>query len=387
MKTARLALCLVLAGTAAALASVPSPPLQPLSGAAGLKLRVTMEIKNATVEEAAKKLSTVLGGRVQLFDLLTAYSGNYTLNRNRRASLAWKDAPIGQVVRDFDRAYQCMVSPYGGGTFAVWPWRPPLGPVHESGGYQFEVTGSGYQLSNSRLGLLLSVRSTAGDAAAVGRLERLRIMDEQGREVERPAEGSREFYSEERQGGYPDERLLNASVDWPRPAPQRLRVVEGAVRVYQKVRRLEVEVPFPGAGKKEAVGEAGGLRVRLSDIKFRPSREPQGPGSGFDPGGFLAHVRVSGPAGLSVEVAGQPAFGEAVFADRTRVLVDARHVYSPFFDLHPEDGQYRYVSGDVYSKSGPDRRPVKLGLPLIVRSELGKSLPFRIENVSIERGR
>lgn len=381
MKTARVAFCLLMLSGTMALASVPAEPLHPLSGAAGLNLRVTAEIKNATVAEAAEKLSSVLGGQIRLYDGLTASSGYYTLDRIRRASLVWKDAPVGQVVRDFGRAYHCILRPSDRRTYGLWPWRPPLGPVSRSRGYQFEVDRAFYQEPSSNLGLALSVHSEAGDAAAVGGLGPLRIVDEQGRVIER----SGNFPPSDHQGVYPDERVLSCSVRWEQPAPSRLRAIEGTVQVFRKVRRLSVEVPFPTAAEKEGAAEAQSMRVRINDIRFRSSRPPQGPGAGFDPGGFRAHIRVSGPPGLSVEVAGKPPFGEAVFADGSRALVDARLVHWDPSDGTPD--QRSYLRGDLFSDSGPDRRPVRLVLPLVVRSEPGKAIPFRIENVAVEPGR
>jgi hypothetical protein len=384
MQPARLALLLLLITATAVPAGVPLERLNPLSGAEGLKRRVTAEIENATVEAAAEKLSSVLGGRVRLHGALTASSRDFFLDRDRRASLAWKDAPIGQVVRDFCRAYHCRLSVYDEESYGLWPWHAPLGPVHRSGGYRFEVVRAVREVNSVELSL--SVSSETGDAAAVGRLERLRIVDEEGRAAEQPARDATEFFSSQFQGDYPDERVLGASIRCPAAAPPRLRLVEGTVQLFRRVQRLEFEVPFPAPGEAETIAEAGAIRVRVRHVAFRTGRGPRGPGAGDDPGGFKANVWVTGPPELSVEVAGKPAFGEAVFADGSRALVDARAVYLDGYGERPPDGGHSHVRGDVFSTSGPDRRPVRLVLPLVVRSEPRDSLSFRIENVATEPG-
>ena len=375
-KALRLGLALRLLAATAALASVPVEPLNRLSGAAGLKMRVTAEIKDAAIDAAAEKLAKALGGRIVLHDHLTGYSENWVLDRTRRATLSWKDAPVGRVIRDFCRAYHCMLSRGSENTYGLWPYLPPRAGLHSAGGYRFEVERAYYQSPSSSLHLWISVSADSGDGAALAPLvEKIRVVDEGGRQVDWSVAGLD-------RSDYPDTRTSIIHMGWQQPAPQRLKSVEGVVRVYRTVRRVEVELPFP-RGEEETKGQGGGVSVTLAAVKFRPSSAPQGPGAGFDPGGFRGTMKLAADEGLSVEFDGKPAFCEAVFDDGSRSLIDARMLRS-LRTAAPTSNAAEQYGGEIWSNTGATRRSVKLVVPLIVRSEMGESIPFRITDVAME---
>jgi len=338
-------------------------------------MRVTAEIKDAAIEEAAGKLGKALGGRILLHDHLTGYSENWVLDRTRRATLSWKDAPVGRVLRDFCRAYHCTLRAGSENTYGLWPYLPPRAGLYSAGGYRFEVENAYYQTPSSSLHLAISVSADNGDGATLARLEKIHVVDEGGRQAERSV-------ADLDRSDYPDGRSSRIQTGWQHPAPQRLKSVEGVLRVYRTVRRVEVELPFP-RGEEETKGQGNGVSVTLTGIKFRPSSAPQGPGAGFDPGGFRGTMKLAADESLSVEFDGKPAFCEAVFDDGSRSLIDARQVRSLRFVEAISNGVQQYA-GDVWSHSGATRRPVKLVVPLIVRSEMGESIPFRFTDVAME---
>jgi hypothetical protein len=301
---------------ALALEAAAQPPVEPAPPA-----RLTVELAQATLAEAAARLSQLLGVRVRLASLAEAAQHDAPpLNLSRRASLSLKDRPLPDALRAFCRAFDCRLAWDVPAGYVVLPGPFPTGPEARIGEHAVSVTGitlaEDCTLDEDKpdfrvrrgLSLQLAIRALSGDPASIYGLENVRVVDDQGRDaLDLPADRVETSpLGHTAASPFSDERSQTVAFAWPYPAPRRLSVIEGDLVLYRSVRRLTLQLPLPPPGAAPVARELAGVRLQLS--------ETGGPG---EEAGAL--VRFDLPPGTDLEVSGAPARALLLLQDGTRL--------------------------------------------------------------------
>jgi hypothetical protein len=303
------------------------PEIRP--GASAIKLaRITADLDNLTVREAARKLATILGGYFSARDpaMMAHLASSHpdwfryctapALDYTRRARLSWRDVPLGTALRQLCRAYDCNLHQDHLGTYWVLPGPFATGPEVRAGGYSIELRHVGFLDARSsgdspedvtglrRLDLQFVIRSEMGDPAAIYGLENVRVVDQDRRDVLEPVE---------RPGvlglcnpsPFPDERLQSVSFDWPYPNPQRLWTIEADLVLYRHAHLTRIEMPIPEQSHTLVTRNVDGVAAEL----------------------FLRHLHISEasltvrflpPPGVWLQYAGTAPQARLVLKDGTR---------------------------------------------------------------------
>jgi hypothetical protein len=315
-------------------------------------LRITAELRDVTLPEAAAKLTDLLGAEVRTPD--KPGSG---LDLKRRTSFSWSNTLTGQALREFSRAYNCRVmwSDYTYAYHVFKPWTG-LGPAARVAGFRVAAEGITFEDHRSTLEvgpqvgidralrLRMAVRAEGGDPAAIAAFENVTLTDAAGRKSRQEpdrAPAALRFITPDR--WYPDEWTDELRLRWPHPAPGGAAAIEGDLLIYPRVIRTAGSLSLAGPAQPSEVVRADGLEARLE------ARE-------VEPRGVRARVRITSPDGWDVPPGAQSA---------EIVLEDGRHVGVRPMPAAADDP--RAVVLDLAANELPSR-PVRLGLLLLARS-------------------
>lgn len=351
------------------------PPVTPLPTAA----RFTLALEEATLPEAVAALSRA----IRLPMVLSAEVAKQSATR--RARLAITNATLSRALREFGRVFDCTLSweplPDAPGCgFRVLPGPAPGGPEFRLPGYRVAVLGltftdqrsfdedSAAIFTERSLGLSLSARAENGDIAPIESLDNIRVVDQNGRDALATAHDRDGDEPEtEVDTTLPDEQPQQFVADWPYPAPHRLKLIEGELVLYRKVRRTTLRLPIPEPGALPSSVRFGDARAQL--LEDTPGRR------------YL--LRVTHSPGITggrdlrsaqeLTFAGEFPFFSAMMPDGTPVPLNGSFM-----------GRTVQTEGIVEEIAVPavesSVRPTHLVVRLALRSELGRRLRFRIEN-------
>jgi hypothetical protein len=316
-------------------------------------LRVTAELRNATLAEASAKLSELLGAEVCVPE--KPGSG---VDLKRRASFSWSSTPTGQALREISRAYDCRVmwSDYTFDYHVFKPWTG-RGPAARVAGFRVSAEGITFEDHRSTLDvgpqvgvdrtlqLRMAVRAEGGDPAAIAAFENVILTDASGRRSRQDpdrAPATLRFITPD--GWYPDEWSDELRLRWPHPAPGGTAAIEGDLLLYPQVNRTTVSLPLAVPAGQPEVARVGGLEARLETREVKP-RE------------LRARVRLTSRDRWDVPGGAQSA--EVVLEDGSRVAVRPVAV--------PPAGDPRTYEFDLAAEelSSP---PVRIDLMLLARS-------------------
>ncbi|MFN3649588.1 MAG: hypothetical protein ACK47B_08395 [Armatimonadota bacterium] len=266
-------------------------------GPAALPQRISAELREVTVREAAETLGSLIGVGVDVPAPPTAREdGLPVLDYERRATLSWKDAPLAQALREFCAAYGCSLARDYRGSYNVLPEPLPSGPELKLEGFVLSVrriqfgdyrsTGEAPDDNQTRRALHLEfgLRAVDAEMASLYGLNHVRVVDQSGRDRLDPSDPALNPTPAGRTeiGPFPDERIQRVVLEWPYPTPHRLRKIEGDLVLYQAVRRRKVVVPIPAANERPET-------IRTQELQFGYSQVSHGPES------FQALVQVVHP--------------------------------------------------------------------------------------------
>ncbi len=294
----------------------------------------------------------------------------------QRATLAWKDAPLGEALRQFCRAYGCRLDWGGqpGGSLFLTPGVLPKGPVARVPGFSVEVAAIHYHDERTAeetgidpevergLELQLSVRADSGDPAPIYGFHNVRVVDDQNRDA-LEAEGEPDGFglsSAASPSPFPDERVRSVPFAWPYPAPHRLHRIEGDLLLYSRIRRMPLDLRLPKPGEMGEMRKAGPFRIEFQQSTFEAGTAALG-----------LHVNI--PPGVTLQPAGQ-------LPRATLILEDGSRVPALLFRTDSGDlgdgSRWHYQTLEL-EKGGLKTRPVRLQVDMLVKSDPDRKLPFR----------
>lgn len=365
MRLTRL-LVLVLGTVSAAVAGAAQAPAPtPLPAAT----RVTLTLETATLPEAAAALSRAIHLPVLVPEEVAA---KYV---SRRARLTLTNASLSHALREFGRVFDCTVTwgvlPEAPGCgFHVQPGPAPGGPEFRLPGYRVAVLDLTFKDQRSfdedstavfpdrSLGLHLSARAENGDIAPIESLDNIRVVDQDGRDaLARPDDRDGDEPEGEPDTTLPDEQPQQFLAEWPYPAPHRLKLIEGELVLYRKVRRATLRLPIPAEGGTPTTVRFGDARAQLAE----------------DVPGRRYLLRITHAADETLAFAGEFPFLAAAMPDGTQLPLDG--------SVMGRTVQTEGVVEEIWIPSERTAtRPTQLVARVALRSEPGRRLRFRIED-------
>lgn len=281
--------------------------------------RISAELRDLTLAEAATRLGSVLGVRIHVPPPVAATpagSAPGSPDYDRKRSFSWRDTPLADALRQFCRDYGCSLGVDYRGNLTVLPVPLATGPVATVAGYQVQVESLNYSDSRSFndlgeftarrfLSLQFTLRAASDHAARIYALENVRVEDQAGRDVLDKA-GRSQPLTPAAPRAFPDERGQNVRLEWPYPRPERLRLIEGDLVLYRRVSPQQVEFDLPAPGQTSEIKEIGDVHCQL--VQVDASTE-----------GFRTTLRVMCPAAMGVLLNGVPSAAEFVLPDGKRV--------------------------------------------------------------------
>lgn len=359
--------------------SGPEPGTRPAASLPELP-RVTAELKDLTLEDAARRLAEITGLGVMVPSRpIPPAEGRRVpkptfppLDFNRRASFSWRDTPLAEALREFCRTYGCSLTADYRGNLLVTSTPLREGLNVELAGHTVSVTGvsftdsrtvddDGQLVARRYLQLQFAVRARTQHVAHIYGLENVRVEDQLGRDLLDRA-NLPGVLAPARVGAFPDERLQTVRYEWPYPHPERLRLIEGDLVLYRQVMPGNLELTIPALGQTSEIKEANEVQCQLVQV------DPQQTG-------FRATLRVVSPQNIGVLFSGQ-GVAELVMTDGTR-----RAVLISSLGWGSSDG---WRSND-YSLQVPNltERPARLSLRFIRQAFPEQRTHFRIANYPV----
>src|SRR5262249_8544063 len=135
------------AGAPAAPAAAPDPG-KAAAPAAECNPRLTADLTDLTLPEAAEKLARLCGLVISVpdpeRDPKPGAPAGPRLDVQRRARLSWTGVPLSDALRDFCRTYGCSLLRGFSGGMTVIPGSLPSGPSASLEGFSMEVTRVGF---------------------------------------------------------------------------------------------------------------------------------------------------------------------------------------------------------------------------------------------------
>ena len=350
-------------GTGISAAQAPAPA--PLPAAA----HVSLTLDAATLPEAASTLSRAIRLPIVVPEsIATQYAA-------RRARLVLSNASLSQALREFGRVFDCNLSwepladapGYG---FHVLSGPAPGGPEFRLPGYRVAVLDlsftdqrsldedSGEVSADRSLGLHLSARADNGDIGPIESLDSVRVVDQDGRDaLATPHDRDGDEAEGEVDTTFPDEQPQQFVAVWPYPTPHRLKLIEGELVLYRKVRRATLRLPIPAEGALSPMIRFGDARAQLAE----------------DVPGQRYLLRITYAPDQVLAFAGEFPFVAAVMPDGTQLPLNGV--------MMGRSVQTDGVVEEIWIPSERTKvRPTHLQVRVALRSEPGRRLRFRIEN-------
>jgi hypothetical protein len=350
-------------GVGSSVAQAPAPTPPPTAA------RVTLTLEAATLSDAATALSRAIRLPVLVpEDMAAKYAG-------RRARLALANASLSQALRQFCTAFDCTVAwevlPDAPGCgFLVRSGPAPQGPEARLPGYRVAVLGltftdrrsfdedSAAVFADRSVGLHLAARAENGDIGPIESMENIRIVDQNGRDALAPMNDRDGDEPEgEPDTTLPDEQPQRFLAEWPYPAPHRLKLIEGELVLYKKVRRATLRIPVPAEGAPPTTLRFGDARAQLAE----------------DVPGQRYLLRITHGTEQELAFAGEFPFLAAALPDGTQLPLNGAVVGRS----EQQEGVVEEIWIPSERKAG---RPTHLIVRLALRSEPGRRMRFRIEN-------
>jgi hypothetical protein len=247
-------------------------------------------------------------------------------------------------------------------------------PVQQLAGYELRIARLSFSDERSlgedpadlevrrSLHLSFSIRAPGvgagpADPERIRGVENVRIEDQNGRDVLAPS--LNEVFGPDRPaapGTSAQERVQQVALEWPYPAPERIRLITGELVLYRTARRASVELGLPrdDAPTQRDLGEC---QLQIQQVRRRGKK-------------LEVMVRFLYPPGVQPQTATLEPPAVAILEDGTRLPMRALSTSWPVVDGLRTTQQ-------LLTADGVTARPTKLAWNLVVKSDPSRRIPFR----------
>jgi hypothetical protein len=352
--------------------------------------RVSVQLENATVAEAAAALTRAAGIPVELDPALAGAPAAAALAAKGRFS--WKNVSFGDALRDL--CERCGLRPdrRTGGYLLMerdprrWFWRPEvvvpplnvrvftrrlsLDPVG-----MLKVDGEGVWVQNP-LRLHLACALPDGDPESLAGIENLAAQDDMGNLL---VSGDERAVESGYSAAFPDEWSGVALLSPPAPGSRRLVWITGDLVAYRDYQRYRLELPV-GKDVPPARAEAGKavVEVRRFGRVVEEGERVGAAAPGEARAVFFLELRVQVPTGEPVIV------GDERTPPVPLLLTESGQPVKPVtcgVARNPAPDFTTYTIHAAYPDPGAP--PARVALTLVRRAQPEKLLSFRLEDVRL----